>query len=216
MKKIFLLFTFCLFISFSFGQTQEVAKTLPYVVSNSSTVKSIAEKSLSAAHQDLRDGITELHQDVEGVYADSKNAISILYGDSKDLLKTIYPKLEAGLIALAETLKTTVKEVFEILVIKQIAIGVGYLLQLLLGISFMYLFFKVLFVSEDKLYTEVGVYGRRRWKAKYTISALFSFAFSMVFLINSVVHFQDMVIGLLAPKAGAITDLINMVNTLIK
>lgn len=183
--------------------------------------------TVNAVHTDLRDGVKELHQDAEALYSDGKTAISSLHEDAKAIISTTYgdvkqivgymaPKLEAGLISLAQTLKTTVTEVFEILVWKQVAISISYLLQFIVGLVFLFIIFKIINLPKSKLLKDrPDNYGQYVWREQYVISLVGLLIGSLVLLANVIINFNTMVMGFIVPKYGAIMDLTNIVNSLL-
>lgn len=192
----------------SFGQTDKVDKVLTGV-----------GNEVSAIHTDTKDAISTLHQDaskiVETVYTDSKSIVGVLYEDVNKIVKYAAPKLEAGLIALAQTLKTTVNEVFKILVMKQIAASIAYALVGIVMFIFIFLCYKILTLEDAKLLT-VNNYGETIWKSKWVISLIVT----SIGVIGTgsvfVTHFMEMMLGFIAPKYGALMELVTVVERLIK
>lgn len=208
MKKLFLAFLVIMITFMSFGQTDKVDKVLTGV-----------GNEITAIHTDTKDAISTLHQDaskiVETVYTDSKSIVGVLYEDVNKIVKYAAPKLEAGLIALAQTLKTTVNEVFKILVMKQIATAVGYAIVGIIMFIFIFLCYKILAMPDEKL-LGINNYGENVWKTKWIISLILSVIGAISAGIIFATHFMEMLLGFIAPKYGALMELITVVERLIK
>lgn len=211
MKKLFLILVLFVASLFSFGQqTDKVDKVLTGV-----------GNEVSALHTDTRDAISTLHQDatqvVETVYKDSRSVVEVLYQDVNKIVQYATPKIEAGLVALAQTLKTTVAEVFEALVMKQIAVSVGYALVGLLALLFGFFSYRIITMKDDKLLSRTpdycgDYYWRPQWIAIFIATVVATIGLSITFMMN----FQTMLIGFIAPKYGAIQEVVTIVDTLMK
>lgn len=113
-------------------------------------------------------------------------------------------------------LKTTVAEVYRVMVMKQIAQSVAYLCYGLFAFLFMYICYRIIKVPDDKLLGERDYTGERSWKPQYIISFGLSAGCSISLLLAFVVNFKDMIIGFIAPEYGAIQEIITIVDTLLK
>lgn len=176
---------------------------------------------ITALHTDTKDAISTLHQDAQAIvataYTDGKGVIGTLYDDANKIIKYAAPKLEAGLVALAQTLKTTVQEVYTALIMKQIAIATSYSLMGVFSLLFGFFVYKILCFPENKLLSSTpNEYGKFVWKPQWIIlTGLFSITTIGLFA-GFVTHFQAICLGFIAPKAGAIMDIVQIVDTLMK
>lgn len=211
MKKVFILLVFSFLSFFAVAQsTDKVDKVLTGV-----------GNEVSAIHTDTKDAISTLHQDatkvVETVYTDSKSVIGTLYEDVNEIVKYATPKLEAGLVALAQTLKTTVNEVFKALVMKQIAISVSYAFAGLFAFILLYFSYRIISMPDEKLLNPYPNFnGAINWKLKWILSLIVTSVSSLSLFVVFISNFQTMAIGFIAPKAAAMLELVNIVNTLIR
>ena len=165
-------------------------------------------------------GITELHDDastaVETVYNDSKSVVTTAYTDVKDMVTYITPKVEAGITALAESLSTTAEEVFKILVTKQIALAVLYLFFGILASLFGYMSYKIIKLPDNqRLNKKPKSDGDITWKDQWILSMLFTVAAMLTFLVLFITYAKDMILGFVAPKYGAIQEIIQITETLL-
>lgn len=174
---------------------------------------------VSAIHTDTKDAISTLHQDaskiVETVYSDSKSVASIIYEDVNKLVAYATPKLEAGLVALAQTLKTTVAEVYKAMIMKQIAVAIGDLCYGLFGLLFLYISYRIIVLPDNKLLTS-NLVGKPIWKAQWAITFGLTLIASLSLLFAFAINFKEMILGFFAPKYGAIQEIVTIVNTLMK
>lgn len=174
---------------------------------------------VSALHTDTKDAISTLHQDaskiVETAYADGKSLASLLYDDANKIIKYATPKLEAGLVALAQTLKTTVAEVYQAMIMKQIAVAIGDLCYGIFGLIFFYISYRIIVMPEEKLLTS-NLVGKNVWKPQWAIILTLTVSASIILLASFGINFKEMILGFFAPKYGAIQELVTIVNTLIK
>lgn len=176
---------------------------------------------VTALHGDTKEAISTLHQDAQAViqtaYTDGKSLLGVAYEDINKIIKYATPKLEAGLIALAQTLKTTVAEVYRVLIMKQIAIATSYALLGLFASLFAYFTYRIFSMPETKLYNaNVDYTGKRWWKMQWIITLPVTAVASISMFIVFFSHFQEMCIGFIAPQAGAIKEIVQMVDTLLK
>lgn len=173
---------------------------------------------VTAIHGDTRDAISTLHQDaskiVETAYTDSKSVVGIIYDDVNKIVEYAAPKLEAGLIVLAQTLKTTVAEVYEAMIRKQIAVSISNLFYGLFGLLFLYIAYRIAKSSDNNL--EINQFGKKVWKAQSVVGLGLALCAAVPLLIAFMVHFQEMVMGFYAPKYGAIKEIVTIVDTLLK
>ena len=183
--------------------------------------QSTTDKILDGTRTDVRDAIGGLHSDVttaiSAVYSDARTIVSSAYNDVHQAVGYLAPKLEAGLVALSQTLKTTVAEVFEALVMKQVAISASYLGIGILSFIFLFISYRIVCKPRDELYNEVPNYsGQFTWKLKWIVTLLLTAPAGILLFINFISNFQVMMLGFIAPKAGAIQDLVNIVSQLFK
>ena len=208
MKKFVLLLCMSLTMFYSYAQNPTTDKVLTGVGTE-----------VTAIHADTKSAVSTLHEDaskiVETVYTDSKSLLSVAYDDVNKLVKYAAPKLEAGLITLAQTLKVTVAEVYEAMIRKQIAVAIADACYGVLGLFFLFLVYKIFMLPEDKL-TTLNDYAETRWKAKWIVAGAGLGLFSLIFIGMFVGHLQEMILGFFAPKYGAIKEIVEIVNTLIK
>jgi len=176
---------------------------------------------VTALHSDTKDAISTLHQDAQAIvataYADGKGVLGTLYDDANKIIKYAAPKLEAGLVVLAQTLKTTVAEVYRVLTLKHLAISISYLFVGLFAIIFGIFSYRIVNMSDDKLLkTRADEWGRLTWKPQWVFMLISSLISSIALFIVFFVNLQTMFVGLIAPQSGAIEDIIKMVDTLLK
>lgn len=209
MKKYFISLLLCLVMIMTYAQ------------STTDKVLTGVGSEVTALHTDAKDAISTLHQDAQAIvataYTDGKGVLSTLYEDANKIVKYAAPKLEAGLIALAQTLKTTVQEVYTALIMKQVAIATSYSLMGLLSLLFGFFVYKILCFPETKLLnSQPNEYGKFLWKPQWAVlTGIFSIS-SLGLFIGFVTHFQAICLGFIAPKAGAIMDIVQIVDTLMK
>jgi hypothetical protein len=209
MKKSILSFVFVMAMILSFGQTS-TDKVLNGVGSE-----------VTALHSDTKDAISTLHQDAQAIvataYADGKGVLGTLYSDANKIIQYAAPKLEAGLVMLAQTLKTTVAEVYRVLTLKHLAISISYLFVGLFAIIFGIFAYKIVnFPAEKLLQSRADEYGKISWKPQWAFMLMASLISSIALFIVFFINLQTMFIGLIAPQAGAIQDIVNLVDTLLK
>jgi len=209
MKTFILSFIFTMTIILSFGQT-----TTDKVING-------VGSEVTALHSDTKDAIGALHEDAQAIvataYNDGKGVIGTLYDDANKIIKYAAPKLEAGLVALAQTLKTTVAEVYRVLVMKQIAIAVSYAFIGLFALLFAWFSYKIVNLPEEKLLqTKADEYGNISWKPQWVFILGLSLISSIGLFITFIINFQTMCLGFIAPQAGAIQDIVNIVDSLLR
>ncbi len=195
------------------AQVSEEVKQLP--------AKSVdkVDKILDGTRTDAKDAISTLHQDASAIistaYGDAKSLLGTAYSDVINIVKYATPKLEAGLVALAQTMKTTVQEVFTALVMKHVAISVSYALVGVFAFLFMFFTYRILAMSKEKLYSDTpNEYGKFLWKPQWAIALGLCSTITIALFINFMSNFQTMVVGFIAPKALALQDVFIMVNSL--
>lgn len=213
MKKVLFFLSVVLMSLTLSAQVSEEVKKLP--------AKGVdkVDKILDGTRTDAKDAISTLHQDATAVistaYNDAKSLLGTAYEDVTSIVKYATPKLEAGLVALAQTLKTTVAEVFEALVMKHVAISVSYALIGFFAFLFMFFTYRILAMPREKLYSDTpNEYGKYLWKPQWAISLGLCSVVTIGLFINFMSNFQTMVVGFIAPKALALQDVFAMVNTL--
>lgn len=209
MKNFILSFIFLMTTVLSFGQT-----TTDKVLTGVGT-------EVSALHADSKDAISTLHQDAQAIistaYTDGKGLLSTVYDDVNKILKYATPKLEAGLIALAQTLKTTVAEVYRVLIMKQIAISISYLFMGLFALFLAYVSYRIINLPDEKLLkSRADSYGEIKWKPQWSITLVATICSSLALFVAFFVNFQTMCIGFIAPQAGAIKEIVSLVDTLLR
>lgn len=175
---------------------------------------------MSAVHEDTKSAVSVLHEDaskiIETAYTDSKSVIGTIYDDANQIVKYLAPKVEAGLVTLAQTLKTTVAEVYEAMIRKQIAVAISYLCYGLLGLFFIYLSYRIMKLPDSKLLKVNTFGGTMDWKLQWIIGLIVTSVTSILLMGAFIVNFQEMVIGFYAPKYGAIQDIVKIVNSLLQ
>lgn len=192
-----------------------------YAQSTTDKVLNATGKEISAIHTDTKDAISALHNDAQAivstVYSDGKGVLGTIYSDANKIVKYAAPKLEAGLVAIAQTLKTTVEEVYRVLTLKHIASGISYLFILVLSIVFGYMSYRIVVMDNSKLLSSTpNLYGQYQWKTTWVILFCTASIMSLSTFIFFLANIQTAFVDLIAPQAGAIQDIINMVDTLIK
>lgn len=218
MKKLFIALLLVCVSFFSFSQDLAVETVKKQVVTHA---QSTTDKILDGTRTDVRDVIGGLHSDVttalSTVYSDAKGVISQAYADVHQAVGYLAPKLEAGLVALSQALKTTVAEVFKALVMKQIAISASYLGIGILSFIFLFISYRIISKPKEELYNEEpNSNGSFTWKLKWIVTLLLTAPAGIGLFINFLVNFQTMMLGFIAPKAGAIQELVNIVTQLFK
>lgn len=218
MKKVIIALLLLCVTMFSFSQEPVVESVKKKVVTNA---QSTTDKILDGTRTDVRDALGSLHSDVttvvSTVYSDAKGVISQAYEDVHKAVDYLAPKLEAGLVALSQALKTTVAEVFEALVMKQIAISASYLGIGILSFIFLFISYRIISKPKEELYnTEPNYSGQYTWKLKWIVTLLLTVPAGIGLFINFLTNFQVMMLGFIAPKAGAIQELVGIVTQLFK
>jgi hypothetical protein len=133
------------------------------------------------------------------------------------IVKYATPKIEAGLVAIAQTLKTTVAEVYRALVMKQVAVSAGYAIIGLFSFLFMFFTYRIVMKSEEILYKSTpDSYGRFSWKPQWILSTILCVVTSIGLFIPFIINFKTMMVGFIAPEALAIQEIVLMVDTLFK
>lgn len=216
MKKLIIALLLLCVSVFSFSQEPVVETVKKKVVTQTTT-----DKILDGTRTDVRDAVGTLHDDAYGavttVYADAKSIVSGALEDVHKAVGYLAPKLEAGLVALAQTLKTTVAEVFEALVMKQIAISASYLGIGILSFIFLFISYRIISKPREELYNEKPNFsGTRTWQLKWVATLLLTVPAGIGLFINFLTHFQIMMLGFIAPKAGAIQELVVIVGQLFQ
>ena len=100
---------------------------------------------------------------------------------------------------------------------KQIAISTSYLGLGILSFIFLLISWKIMSKPKEDLYNETPNYsGQFTWKLKWIITLILTSITGIALFINFLVNFQAMMLGFIAPKAGAIQELVGIVNQLFK
>ncbi len=198
-----------------------MAMFLSYSQTNTDKVINGIGNEVSSLHSDSKEAITALHQDAQTIvataYADGKGVLGTLYEDANKIVQYAAPKLEAGLVVLAQTLKTTVSEVYRVLTLKHFAIGFSYLFVGIFALILAIFSYRIVNLPDEKLMqSRADEWGRLSWKPQWVFMLITSLLSSIALFIVFFVNFQTMFIGLIAPQAGAIQDIVTLVDTLLK
>ena len=151
---------------------------------------------------------------IEAVHDDAANAVSTVYSDAKEAVNYLTPKIEAGVISLANGLKTTAEEVFSILVMKQIANSIVYLMFLIISITAFYFAWRISKINKEELLTEDN-YGDKIWKPQYITLFILALLIGAGLFISFIVNFPNMLQGFIVPEYGAMKEVVDITKELI-
>lgn len=146
-----------------------------------------------------------------------KNAIA--YADTSSTFKSMYSDVRKGVIAIGNGMYQSAELVFMALVKKQVAYSFAYLFNIIMMFMFLYLsytnFGKVEY--EELVDSDKQKEGQKKRAVTYETDRFntFGFGFGIACLICTIITvftIKSMFMGFVAPEAGAIEEVVDMVS----
>lgn len=137
----------------------------------------------------------------------SKVTVSTVYNDMKSGINQNSPKIEKALKELSVSLKTTVDQLWQILVDQQRVYAVGYLIVFLITIGSWYHFWYRYNQGIEHKWDDFN-------SGTYIIPVIITLVISIVGTILESIHFMDMLTGFFNPKFGALKTITEVAQQL--
>lgn len=187
-------------------------------ISAQSSVEKVGNKisdGIGTVHEDLTKATSTVYSDaadaVKTIYPDAKSTIQTVYGDAKKVVDYLTPRIEGALSSIATTLKTTVGQVWVILIKKQIAGAIANVIIFIVIIVFMFFYGSYclkLSRREDFEFFESG--------PSTVLTMIIGGILCLLGLTFMGQNLQETIYGLYVPEYGALQEVTEITEKLLK